>query len=155
MWDLEGGEVPPSGVGRAGNPYQGFLNELESGMYLALSEYLTSGGIITRTIVSLSLSPSPWLPHPAQHHYLHPGVLRFIPFHGRCQKKIFQKQWTKAPSLDTLLTRHSRTLLRPPPPPQQMEPPVWPWTRSYIDRAFKVGLGTTLHPEDRAWVYRG
>ena len=111
MWDLAGGDVPPSGMGRAGNPYLGFLNELESGMYLALSEYLISGGIITRTIVSLSLSPSLWLPQAAQHHYLHPGVLRFIPFHGRCQKNIFQKQWTKAPSLDTLLTRHSR----PPP----------------------------------------
>ena len=71
MWDLAGGEVPPSGVGRAGNPYLGFLNELESGMYLALSEFLISGGIITRTIVSLSLPllgspnlpaslPSPW-----------------------------------------------------------------------------------------------
>ena len=150
---MAGGEVPPSGVGRAGNPYQGFLNELESGMYLALSEYLTSGGIITRTIVSLSLSPSPWLSQAAQHHYLHPGVLRFIPFHGRCQKKIFQKQWTKAPSLDTLLTRHSRT--PPSPRPSRWSPQSGPGPRSYIDRAFKVGLGTTLHPEDRAWVYRG
>ena len=113
---MAGGEVPPSGVGRAGNSYLGFLNELESGMYLALSEYLTSGGIITRTIVSLSLPPSPWLPQPAQHHYLHPGVLRSIPFHGRCQKKIFQKQWTKAPSLDPPFNL-------PPPTPQQMEPP--------------------------------
>ena len=108
---MVGGEVPPRGVGRAGNPYLGSLNELESGMYLALSEYLTSGCIITGTIVSLSLPPSPWLPQPAQDHYLHPGVLRFIPFHGRCQKKIFQKQWTKAPSLDPLLTHHT-----PPPP---------------------------------------
>lgn len=45
------------GVGRAGNPYLCSLNELESGMYLALEEYLTSGCIITRTIVSLSLPP--------------------------------------------------------------------------------------------------
>lgn len=43
FWNLAGGEVSPSGMGRAEKPYVGFSNELESGMYLTLSEYLASG----------------------------------------------------------------------------------------------------------------